>query len=157
MAEHLLHHLQVEGLIPLSTLESPTNTCPYKKWEKMNWLPLWTKPKSEILEEDYVNFYLHNIQDNIEQHVKEPPIFYSHFNVEGSVNFTALLYIPTKAPYNLFEPSKRGQSLKLYIKNVLITATQTELYPKWMEFIKGIIDTFDIELNVFNISLNIFF
>jgi HSP90 family molecular chaperone len=117
-------------------------------WEKMNWIPLWAKPKSEISEQDYIDFYLHNIQDNLEQHVKEPPLIYKHFKVEGAVNFTALLYIPAKAPFNLFEPSKRGQSLKLYTKNVLITADHKDLYPKWMEFVKGIVDTSDIELNV---------
>lgn len=119
-----------------------------KIWEKMNWLPLWAKPKSTISEQDYVDFYLHNIQDNLEQHVKEPPLLYKHFSVEGAVNFTGLLYIPAKAPFNLFEPTKRGQSLKLYTKNVLITADHKDLYPKWMEFVKGIVDTSDIELNV---------
>lgn len=119
-----------------------------KIWEKMNWLPLWAKPKSTITEQDYIDFYLHNIQDNLEQHVKEPPILYKHFSVEGAVNFTGLLYFPLKAPFNLFEPSKRGQSLKLYTKNVLITADHKDLYPKWMEFVKGIVDTSDIELNV---------
>jgi molecular chaperone HtpG len=119
-----------------------------KVWEKMNWLPLWAKPKSTITEQDYVDFYLHNIQDNLEQHIKEPPLMYKHFSVEGAVNFTGLLYIPAKAPFNLFEPSKRGQSLKLYTKNVLITADHKDLYPKWMEFVKGIVDTSDIELNV---------
>jgi len=117
-------------------------------WEKMNWIPLWAKPKSEITHNDYVDFYLHNIQDNLDQHVKEEPVIYKHFKVEGSVNFTALLYIPAKAPFNLFEPSKRGQSIKLYTKNVLITADHKDLYPKWMEFVKGIVDTSDIELNV---------
>lgn len=117
-------------------------------WEKMNWIPLWAKPKDEIQEVDYIDFYLHNIQDNLDQHIKEPPIIYKHFKIEGAVNFTALLYIPAKAPFNLFEPSKRGQSLKLYTKNVLITADHRDLYPKWMEFVKGIVDTSDIELNV---------
>lgn len=119
-----------------------------KIWEKMNWVPLWAKPKAEITHQDYVDFYLHNIQDNLDQHVKEEPVIYKHFKVEGAVNFTALLYIPAKAPFNLFEPSKRGQSLKLYTKNVLITADHKDLYPKWMEFVKGIVDTSDIELNV---------
>jgi len=117
-------------------------------WEKMNWVPLWAKPKSEITHQDYLDFYLHNIQDNLDQHVKEEPVIYKHFKVEGAVNFTALLYIPAKAPFNLFEPSKRGQSIKLYTKNVLITADHKDLYPRWMEFVKGIVDTSDIELNV---------
>lgn len=117
-------------------------------WEKMNWIPLWAKPKDEIKDQDYVDFYLHNIQDNLDQHIKEPPLIYKHFKIEGAINFTALLYIPAKAPFNLFEPSKRGQSLKLYTKNVMITADHRDLYPKWMEFVKGIVDTSDIELNV---------
>lgn len=120
----------------------------FKSWEKMNWIPLWAKPKDEIKDQDYIDFYLHNIQDNLDQHIKEPPIIYKHFKIEGAVNFTALLYIPAKAPFNLFEPSKRGQSLKLYTKNVMITADHRDLYPKWMEFVKGIVDTSDIELNV---------
>ena len=119
-----------------------------KTWEKLNWIPLWAKPKSTITHQDYIDFYLHNIQDNLDQHIKEEPVKYLHFNVEGAVNFTALLYFPAKAPFNLFEPSKRGQSLKLYTKNVLITADHKDLYPKWMEFVKGVIETSDIELNV---------
>lgn len=120
----------------------------FKVWEKMNWVPIWAKPKSENTHEDYVDFYLNNIQDNLDQSIKDEPVIYKHFKVEGTVNFTALLYIPAKAPFNLFEPSKRGQSIKLYTKNVLITADHKDLYPKWMEFVKGIVDTSDIELNV---------
>jgi molecular chaperone HtpG len=116
-------------------------------WEKMNCIPLWAKPKDEIKDQDYVDFYLHD-KDNLDQHIKEPPLIYKHFKIEGAINFTALLYIPAKAPFNLFEPSKRGQSLKLYTKNVLITADHRDLYPKWMEFVKGVVDTSDIELNV---------
>ena len=119
-----------------------------KIWTKINWIPLWTKSKNSITHQDYIDFYLHNIQDNLEQNIKEEPIIYKHFNVEGVVNFIGLLYIPAKAPFNLFESSKRGQSLKLYTKNVHITSDHKDLYPKWMEFIKGIVDTSDIELNV---------
>jgi molecular chaperone HtpG len=119
-----------------------------KIWEKINWIPLWAKDKSTISEEDYNNFYLENIKDNIEQVITDPPLSYRHFKVEGEVNLIALLYIPLKAPFNLFEQSKRSQSLKLYTKNVLITADHKDLYPKWMEFIKGIVDTSDIELNI---------
>lgn len=124
-----------------------------KVWEKMNWIPLWSRPKDEIEENDYIDFYLHNIQDNLDQHIKDPPLIYKHFKIEGAVNFTALLYIPAKAPFNLFEPSKRGQSIKLYTKNVLITADHKDLYPKWMEFVKGIVDTSDIELNVSRLTI----
>lgn len=118
------------------------------EWVKLNWIPLWAQSKSTLTHSDYVKFYLDNIQDNLDQQIKEPPIIYKHFDVEGAINFTGLLYIPAKAPFNLFEPSKRGQSLKLYTKNVLVTSTHKDLYPKWMEFIKGIVETSDIELNV---------
>lgn len=117
-------------------------------WEKMNWMPLWVRPKEDIQHQEYVDFYLNNIKSNLDQHVDKPPIIYKHFKIEGAVNFTGLLYIPEKAPCNLFEPSMRGQSLQLYTKNVLITADHRDLYPRWMEFVKGIVDTSDIELNV---------
>lgn len=118
-----------------------------KEWVKVNFIPIWNRPKDSITHEQYVDFYL-NFGNNKEQHITEHPICYKHFSVEGAVDFNALLYIPAKAPFNLFEESNRGQSLKLYTKNVLITADHKNLYPKWMEFIKGVIDTSDITLNV---------
>lgn len=152
--EDSLEYLEDEKLIGIIKTHSSYIEYPImfqkedKTWEKINWVPIWAKPKDSITHQEYVDFYLNNIQDNLDQIVKEPPIIYKHFNVEGAINFTALLYVPEKAPFNLFEPSKRGQSLKLYTKNVLITADHKSLYPKWMEFIKGIVDTSDIELNV---------
>ncbi len=118
-----------------------------REWVKVNFIPLWNRPKDSITHEQYVDFYL-NFGNNKEQHIKDAPIHYKHFSVEGSVDFKALLFIPAKAPFNLFEESNRGQSLKLYTKNVLITADHKNLYPKWMEFVKGVIDTSDITLNV---------
>ena len=119
-----------------------------KVLEKLNWIPLWVKPKSTITHEEYVNFYVHNIKDNIEQSIKDPPALYKHFTLEEGISLIGLLYFPQKAPFNLFEPSKRGQSLKLYSKKILITEDHKDLYPKWMEFVKGVVDTSDIELNV---------
>ncbi len=156
MSEELdsLEYLEEEKLIGIIKTHSSYIEYPImfqkenKTWEKINWVPIWAKPRDSITHQEYVDFYLNNIQDNLDQIVKDPPIIYKHFNVEGAINFTALLYVPEKAPFNLFEPSKRGQSLKLYTKNVLITADHKNLYPKWMEFIKGIVDTSDIELNV---------
>ncbi len=118
-----------------------------REWTKVNFVPIWNRSKDSITHEQYVDFYL-NFGNNKEQHITDPPLHYKHFSVEGSVDFKALLYIPAKAPFNLFEESNRGQSLKLYTKNVLITADHKNLYPKWMEFIKGVIDTSDITLNV---------
>jgi molecular chaperone HtpG len=120
---------------------------PEYSWEKINFVPIWNRSKDSITHEQYVDFYL-NFGNNKEQHIKDPPIHYKHFSVEGSVDFKALLYIPAKAPFNLFEESNRGNNIKLYTKNVMITADHKNLYPKWMEFIKGVIDTSDITLNV---------
>lgn len=118
-----------------------------KEWEKMTWIPLWKRSRSEITHQEYMDWYF-KIPENVEQHVKDEPIIYKHFVIEGSVvNFSCILYFPKKAPFNLFEKSNRGQ-LKLYTKNVLITADHEDLYPKWMEFVKGVVETSDIELNV---------
>ena len=131
----LLEYLEDEKLIGIIKTHSSYIEYPImfqkedKTWEKINWVPIWAKPRDSITHQEYVDFYLNNIQDNLDQIVKEPPIIYKHFNVEGAINFTALLYVPEKAPFNLFEPSKRGQSLKLYTKNVLITADQF-----WLNF-----------------------
>lgn len=118
-------------------------------WEKMNWFPLWKKPKEEITLQEYNEFYL-NLKDVVDQHIKDPPLVHRHFKMESTdLNFICLIFVPKNVPYNIAEhDSIRGQSLKLYSKGVLITEDHVLLYPQWMEFIKGIIDTPDIELNV---------
>jgi len=103
--------------------------------------PLWTRRKSDIKEEEYETFY----RDVLAGH--EAPLDYLHFKAEGDVEFTALLYIPTTLPFGYWDPSFKSQ-LKLYVKRVFITDNFLEMIPQYFAFIKGILDSDDLPLNV---------
>jgi molecular chaperone HtpG len=102
---------------------------------------LWTLAKSEISDEDYKEFYktiAHDYQD---------PMSWSHNKVEGKTEYTSLLYIPSKAPFDLWDRD-RMHGLKLYVKRVFIMEDAEQLMPRYLRFIRGIIDTNDLPLNV---------
>jgi molecular chaperone HtpG len=102
---------------------------------------LWTLSKSEITDEQYKEFYKqvgHDFQD---------PLLWSHNKVEGKTEYTSLLYIPSKAPFDLWDRD-RTQGLKLYVKRVFIMEDADQLMPRYLRFIRGIIDTNDLPLNV---------
>lgn len=102
---------------------------------------LWTQPKSELSEEDYKNFY------QTLTHDFEEPLSHLHNKVEGTLEYTSLLYIPKKAPFDLFERDRR-YGLKLYVKRVFIMDDTEQLMPSYLRFIKGVIDSADLPLNV---------
>lgn len=102
---------------------------------------LWTKNKAEITDEQYNEFY-HHISRNF-----DTPWMRLHFKAEGSIEYTGLLYIPSEAPYDLFQPD-RQQSLKLYVNRVFISDKVDELMPAYLRFVKGIIDSADLPLNI---------
>ena len=102
---------------------------------------LWTKNKADITEEQYNEFY-HHISHNF-----DTPWMRLHFKAEGSIEYTGLLYIPSEAPYDLFQPD-RSQSLKLYVNRVFITDKLDDLMPAYLRFVKGIIDSADLPLNI---------
>ena len=102
---------------------------------------LWTKNKADITEEQYNEFY-HHISRNF-----DTPWMRLHFKAEGSIEYTGLLYIPSEAPYDLFQPD-RQQSLKLYVNRVFISDKVDDLMPAYLRFIKGIIDSADLPLNI---------
>ena len=102
---------------------------------------LWTRQKSEITADQYKDFYQH-ISHNFDD-----PWLTLHFKAEGNIEYTGLLYIPTKAPYDLFQPDKK-QSLKLYINKVFISDKIDTLLPNYLRFVKGIIDSADLPLNI---------
>jgi len=111
-------------------------------WERINPNPpLWTRSKSDITQEDYHRFY----KDVLGSH--EDPIDYLHFKAEGDVEFTALIYIPTSAPFGMWDPTFKSQ-LKLYVKRVFITDNFDDMIPDYLSFLKGIVDSDDITLNV---------
>jgi len=102
---------------------------------------LWTRNKAEITEEQYKEFY-HHISKNLDD-----PWMTLHFKAEGSIEYNALLYIPSSAPYNLFQPD-RQQSLKLYVNKVFISDKVEGLMPAYLRFVKGVIDSSDLPLNI---------
>lgn len=104
-------------------------------------IPLWKKDKKKIKEEEYNNFYTDRFYDYSE------PLKVMHFNMEGNVNFTALLYIPSHAPYDFYS-KEYEKGLSLYTNGVLIMDKCKELLPDYFGFVKGIVDTEDIPLNI---------
>jgi molecular chaperone HtpG len=102
---------------------------------------LWARPKSEVKEEEYNEFYKHIAHDF------ENPMKWSHNKVEGSQAYTSLLYIPAKAPFDLYERDRK-QGIKLYVKRVFIMDDTDHLMPQYLRFVRGVIDSDDLPLNV---------
>jgi molecular chaperone HtpG len=101
----------------------------------------WTRPKSELKDEDYQAFYQHLTHDS------EPARAWSHNKVEGNLEYTSLLYLPKRAPFDLFERERSG-GVQLYVKRVFIMDKAAELLPSWLRFMRGLVDTDDLPLNV---------
>jgi molecular chaperone HtpG len=102
---------------------------------------LWARSKSEITPEQYNEFYKHVAHDF------EEPLTYTHNRVEGRSEYTQLLYIPARAPFDLWDRNKRG-GIKLYVKRVFIMDDAEQLMPIYLRFVKGVIDSADLPLNV---------
>lgn len=112
------------------------------EWEAINKASaLWTRSKSEITPEQYEEFYKQISHDN------EAPLAYTHNRVEGRSEYTQLLYVPAKAPFDLWNRDKHG-GLKLYVKRVFIMDDAQALMPTYLRFIKGVVDSNDLPLNV---------
>ncbi len=112
------------------------------EWETVNKAAaLWTRSKSDITSEQYNEFYKqisHDVED---------PLAYTHNRVEGRSEYTQLLYVPAKAPYDLWNRDKKG-GLKLYVKRVFIMDDAEALLPSYLRFVKGVVDSADLPLNV---------
>ncbi len=103
--------------------------------------PIWRRSKGEITPEQYHEFYKHLSFD------QEDPLAYTHNQVEGSLEYTTLFYIPGKAPYDLYQPEKHN-GLSLYVKRVFIMNDCKDLLPNYLRFAKGVVDSEDLPLNV---------
>lgn len=113
-----------------------------QKWEKINKAQaLWTRSKNEISDEEYKEFYKHISHDFAE------PLLWSHNKVEGKQEYTSLLYVPSKAPWDLFQREQK-HGLKLYVQRVFIMDDAEVFMPNYLRFIRGLLDTNDLPLNV---------
>ena len=102
---------------------------------------LWARPKAEVTEEQYKEFYTHVAHD------PEPPLAWTHGRVEGRQEYTLLLYIPARAPFDLWDRHQR-RGVKLYVRRVFIMEDAEHLMPGYLRFVRGVIDSNDLPLNV---------
>ncbi len=124
-------HISLPIVMPDEDGESPVNQAS----------ALWTRPKSELADTDYQNFYRHIASDVTD------PLAWAHSKVEGTYEYTLLLFIPSRAPYDLWI-AQAGRGVKLHIRRVFVMEDNGQLMPTYLRFVRGVIDSGDLPLNV---------